>query len=224
MSLKKWSRVLSAKDYDIFSLLGFVFIVVCMTFYQLAIEIGTASVVATLFSFNPIFNTIFSYFILVERLSKKYCCSSSFSFRSINHYLSIYRSTYVGVILALTSAAILELYSTLSRRISQKYNLDVLTITCYSFLFGAFELAILILTSHMDSVSAFFKRYSYLNKFADFPFITGISLNNLPLLLYLRIIVTAGGFALYFICLKEAGAFLASIIFFAKPAVAAMFA
>lgn len=225
MDLKKRNRILNVQVYSICSLLGLLFIVISMTFYQFAIEISTASTVAILFSFNPIFNMAFSHFILKEKLTKNNIFSVAVS--ALGLLIIIYQyigNDYVGIILALMSAATFGLYSTLSKLISKKYHLNVLIITCYSFLFGAVELAILMAISHMNSLALFFKHSIYLNEFSDIPFGTGISLNNLLLLLYLSIIVIAGGFALYFICLKEAGVSLASIIFLAKPAVAPIFA
>lgn len=218
MDLKKRNRVLKVQVYGMFSLLGFLFIVISMTLYQFAIEVGTASTVAILFSFNPIFNTVFSYFILKERLTKKNIFAVVVS--TLGLLIIIYQyggNTYVEIISALMSAVIFGLYSTLSKRISKKYDLNVLTITCYSFLFGAVELVVLMAISHVDSLSVLFNQRAYLNQFEDIPFVTGINLSNLPLLLYLSIIVTAGGFALYFICLKEAGASLACIIFLQSP-------
>jgi drug/metabolite transporter (DMT)-like permease len=225
MSLKKRNRVLKVQDYGIFSMFGFLFIVVSMTLYQIAIEISTASTVSILFSFNPVFNTIFSYFILKERLTKRNIIAVVVSTLGLLIIISQYvGNTCGGIIFALMSAMVFGLYCTLSKQVSKRYDLDVLAITCYSFLFGAVELTVLMVTSHVDRLTALFKQNAYLNKFVDIPFATGISLSNLHLLLYLGIIVTAGGFALYFIYLKEAGASIASIFFFAKPAVASILA
>lgn len=223
--LKKRNRQLKAIDYIIFGLLGFLFIVVSMTLYQFGIEVGSASTVAILFSCNPVFNTIFSYFILKEKISKKNAFAIVVSTTGILITICQYiGNANIGIIFALASAVIFGLYSTLSRQVSQKFDVDVLTITCYSFLFGAIEQAVLMAISHIDEISAFLKQNPYLKQFAEIPFVTGISINNLLLLLYLSVIVTAGGFALYFICLREAGSSLSSVIFFAKPAVAPFFA
>lgn len=225
MGLKKRNRILKVKDYGIFLLLGFFFIVISMSLYQFAIEISTASFVAILFSFNPVFNTIFSCFILKERMTKRSILAVIVSTSGLLIIIFQYvGNAYVGIIFALLSAMIFGFYSTLLKRSSSKNRLDILTITCFSFLFGAMELAILMIASHINPISMFLKQNTYLNQFADIPFITGITLHNLPFLLYLSIVVTAGGFTLYFICLKEAGSSLASIIFFAKPAVALIFA
>lgn len=223
--LKNTNRTLNTKDYTMFSLLGFLFVVISMTLYQFAIEIGTASAVAILFSFNPIFNTIFSCLILKQTLTTRNTLAIVIS--TLGLFIIIYQyigNSYEAVISALMSAVVFGLYSTFSNEASKKYNLDVLTITCYSFLFGSIELAAFMAVSHVDTIASFLKQSVYLKKLANIPFVAGIDLNNFPFLLYLGIIITAGGFALYLICLKEVGPSLSSIIFFTKPAIAPIFA
>ena len=53
-------------DAGFFTLLGFLFVCVAMTFYQLAVGYAPAAVVAVLFSCNPIFITLLAGVILRE--------------------------------------------------------------------------------------------------------------------------------------------------------------
>ena len=58
---------LTPKDIKTFSVLGLTCVVIRMTFYQLAVMNTKASVVAVLFSCNPIFVMIFAYMVLKEK-------------------------------------------------------------------------------------------------------------------------------------------------------------
>lgn len=57
-------------DLKYFSFLGFMCVVISMTFYQLAVSTSKASVVAVLFSCNPVFVMFFAYILLKEDIHK----------------------------------------------------------------------------------------------------------------------------------------------------------
>jgi drug/metabolite transporter (DMT)-like permease len=59
---------LNGKDCARLALTGFLCVPVSMVLYQLAIVYGKASVVAVLFSGNPIFVTLLAYLILREEI------------------------------------------------------------------------------------------------------------------------------------------------------------
>ena len=68
-TLRQRSLKLEGSDYIKMAGLGFLGILFSMTFYQLSILYIDASVVAVLFSCNPIFVTVFAIFVLVSAAS-----------------------------------------------------------------------------------------------------------------------------------------------------------
>ena len=67
-NLKSKKISLNRNDYSFFILTGFICVVISMTFYQLAIFYCKASIVAVLFSCNPIFVVTFAFFLIGEKL------------------------------------------------------------------------------------------------------------------------------------------------------------
>ena len=69
-ALRRRGVSLSGQDAAHFALLGFLGIFISMTLYQLAVENANASVVAVLFSCNPVFVLIFARLLLGARIQR----------------------------------------------------------------------------------------------------------------------------------------------------------
>ena len=63
-----------------------------------------------------------------------------------------------------------------------------------------------------------------LEKFAYVPFISGYTLENLPIVLFVYLGVTGLGFASYFIAMEKTSANTAALVFFFKPVLAPILA
>ena len=63
-----------------------------------------------------------------------------------------------------------------------------------------------------------------LELFANIPFFTGYTLKSLPIVLYVFLCVTGGGFASYFMAMERTSAQQTSLVFFFKPALAPVLA
>ena len=63
-SMKKKNASLSRKDIGFFALSGFLCVVIAMSLYQMSVTYTRASVVAVIFSCNPIFVTVFAHLFL----------------------------------------------------------------------------------------------------------------------------------------------------------------
>ena len=63
-SIKKKNASLSRKDIGFFALSGFLCVVIAMSLYQMSVTYTRASVVAVIFSCNPIFVTVFAHLFL----------------------------------------------------------------------------------------------------------------------------------------------------------------
>lgn len=89
-----------------FAFYGFIGIVVSMTLYQMAIAYTEASIVAVLFSSQPVFVLILSYFLLKEQISANNVIAFVFVIIGIVSIINPFntKSSVVGIILALLSA------------------------------------------------------------------------------------------------------------------------
>jgi len=214
---------LHSGDFAFFALTGFLCVVVSMILYQLAIVYSQASLVAVLFSCNPIFVVLFAWPILHEKIYRHTIYSLIVSFAGI---LVIINPAHMagnglGIALTILSAVTFALYGVTGRKRSERYG--GFALTCFSFLFGSAELLLLIIVSRIGVISTFFTQAG-LSAFADVPIFQGISLATLPSLLYIGVCVTGFGYAFYFLAMEATSAATASLVFFIKPILAPILA
>ncbi|GEL14589.1 DMT family transporter [Pediococcus cellicola] len=224
-ALKKQKRQLNWKDLGLFTITGFVCVIISMTLYQLAIVYSPAATVAVLFSCNPVFALIFSYLILHERLGRANLISVVVSVIGLLIIVNpAHLTNVVGLTLAVTSALTFGLYSIISRYGSQKRDLNGIVMTCFTFLTGTVELLAIVLVTHIPLISQSMKQVGYLKPFANIPIIQNISWQYAPLLFFIGVCVTGGGFAFYFLAMETSDVSTASLVFFIKPALAPILA
>ncbi len=211
--------------WKLFLLTGFMCVVVSMTLFQLAVLSAPAATVAVLFSCNPVFALLFSYLILHEKLSRSSIISVVISVIGLLIIINpAHLSNPMALSLAVISAITFGLYSIISRYGSQKYDLNGITMTSGTFIFGALELLVLVGLSHIPAVANAFSGSALLANFANIPFFNGINFQTLPILAYLGIGVTGLGFALYFLAMERSDVSTASLVFFIKPGLAPIMA
>ncbi|MCB2295632.1 DMT family transporter [Clostridium algoriphilum] len=222
-SLRKRGISLSKSDFKFFLLTGFIFVVVSMTFYQLAILYCKASLVAILFSCNPVFVVTFAFFFIGEKLYKHTIISMVLSIVGMICILNPFNMTigFMGIVFIIISSVTFAFYSVISNKRSEKFGGVV--INCFTFLFGSLEMLVLILITKLSFVSSFFSSNG-LKEFSNVPIFHGITLYNLPILAYISIFVTGLGFTFYTLAAQETSASTASIVFFIKPALAPILA
>lgn len=214
---------LKGNDFSFFALTGFICVVVSMILYQMAIVYSPASVVAVLFSCNPIFVVLFAFILLHEKIYKHTVLSLIVSVIGLLVIMNPAHMTgnALGIALTILSAVTFAFYGVVGRKRSETYG--GFALTCFSFLFGSLEMLILILLSRIGAVSAVLTK-SGLNAFADIPILQGISLQTLPSLIYIGIFVTGFGYAFYFLAMETTSAATASLVFFIKPVLAPLLA
>ncbi|SKB00105.1 Uncharacterized membrane protein [Caloramator quimbayensis] len=201
LDIKKREIKLSKKDFLYFALTGFLCVVISMSFFQLSILYTKASIVAVVFSTNPVFTIPFAFFILKEKLNVKTIFSMILSIIGVVFIFNPFglKVDIIGITLAVLAAISFSLYSIVGRLRMDVYGNTVLT--CFSFLIGdAFLLIILLI----------FK----------VPIFNGITIKILPHIIYLGVIVTGLGYLFYFTAIKETSVVTSSIVFFIKPALA----
>lgn len=211
------------KDYLYFAFLGFLGTTVSMGLYQLAVCNTKASVVAVLFSSNPVFVTVFAFVLLKEAIHKNNIFALILQIIGIIVIINPLnvKLSALGVTLSIASTLIFALYGVYGKKKCAKYG--GIVVTCFSFLFGSLEMLILIAFTHISSISSALKAAN-LAQFADIPLFAGYSLAVLPVILYIYIINTGIGFACYFKSLEETSAQTTSLVFFFKPILAPILA
>ncbi len=224
VSLHKKQKYLSKKDLLYFAFLGLLGIVISMCLYQLAILTTKASVVAVLFSCNPVFVTILAFLLLKENIHKSNVLAlileiigSLIIIDPFNTKLNIF-----GVLLTMASTLIFALYGVYGKRKCLKFG--GIVVTCFGFIFGSLEMLILIGLSHISYISNIFANNNVLSIFSSIPLFTGYSMKTLPVIIYICIINTGLGFAFYFKAMEETSAQTTSLVFFFKPILAPILA
>ncbi|MEG0378709.1 MAG: DMT family transporter, partial [Eubacterium sp.] len=222
-TLKKRKEALNSSSILYFAFLGFLGVVVSMTFYQLAVESANASEVAVLFSSNPVFILIFSGIILHEVIKKNHVVAIVFEIIGILVIINPLHTqiNIPGVVMAILAALAFALYSVFGKEHCARYG--GITITCGSFLCASVEMVLLIAISHIGPVADFLGTMG-LGMFADIPVFTGFTLSNIAVMLYICVAVTGGGYAFYFLAMEETSASTASLVFFLKPVLSPIFA
>jgi len=221
--LRKHSVTLSRSDFGRIALTGFVIVVLSMTLYQLSIGMAKASVIAIMLSANPIFGLIIGFVFLKEKLSRTNVLALILTLIGLLIIINPFHLTgAMGIILGLLSSIIFGIYGVMSRVNGGKIGLNGLSMTCLSFLFGSGELGILMGLSHLPVAGRIIP--SSYAEFVNIPFFKGITLQTLPLILYISILVTGVAFGLYFLSMEKVGILQASLIFLVKPALAPVLA
>lgn len=132
-----------------------------------------------------------------------------------------FRGTYLSVILIMLAAVTFGLYSVMGRPACQR--LGGVTVTSYSFIFGAAELLVLVLLGRTAPIGHLLTSAG-LSVFADVPLLETLTPSHLPALCYIAFAVTGAGYASYFMAIELTNPLTASLAFFIKPILATFFA
>ncbi|MBQ4133337.1 MAG: EamA family transporter [Desulfovibrionaceae bacterium] len=227
-------RVLKQRDVQLdgralgsFAFLGFLCCVISMTFFQLAVENANASVVAVLFSCNPVFVFLFAFLILRLTLLPRHVLALLLECLGIALIINPLHTSVsaAGIVFSLLAMITFALYAVMGTRQCERYS--GIVVTCGSFLFGSAEMLVLVLLSHFEPVAAWLSgggaEYG-LDIFAYIPVTAGYTAKNWLIMLYICLGVTGAGFACYFMAMQATSPLTASLVFFFKPALAPVFA
>lgn len=205
--IKKKNIVIRRNDYLYMLLLGIICIPFSMVFFQLGVENSNASTAAVIFCINPMFTIFFAHFVTEEKLSRNKIISIAIGIVGIVFMIGPWNiqvgDSFLGASYSILAAVLFGLYSALGRR--SVHRLGGLPQTAISFLLGSVAMVPLMFL---------------LNK----PIISGIALENLPVLFYVGIMVTGLGYLCYFMAMEYGDAATASIVFFIKPGLAPIIA
>ena len=223
--LKKFDYKLTKGDYIKFAFLGGLQIVIGMSFYTVSILYIPAHMAAIIFSCNTFFSIVFAFIILREKIYTFTVIALCFSFSgmAIISNISEHDIKVTGVVLCLLAAISFSLYGVLSKYFTKGSPIGGIVVTSYGFLFGVFELFILIMISRIATVSQFLNANN-LKVLADIPILSGISIDTALPLIFICVGVTGLGFASYFAAIDALPMSTVSLVFFIKPVLAPIFA
>ena len=185
----------------------FILGIVCigsMALMQIGLRSINANVASIIISMNPLFTMIFARFIVGEAFTRRKALVLLISF--IGLIIVINPKNLIagginaqGLLITLLAAAAFGLYTALGKRRLAK--IGGMAQNCLTFLFGDVALLIVMLCTGI-------------------PVVEGITLQSLPVMLYLGIVVTAAGYFFFVKAIALSGPSNASIAFFIKPVLA----
>lgn len=215
-SIRSRGTMLTARDWGFFAALGFLFVCVAMMIYQLALTYTQASVVAVLFSSNPLFITVLAHFLLGEEIRKNHIVALCFEIVAIFIIVDPLHASLspVGCALAVASAVLFALYSVIGKK--QTPRVGGIAVTALASLFGGAELLLILLFGRTSAGAALFNAM-HLSLFIGAPLFEGLTKSAIPWLLYLGVVNTLGGFGFHMLAMEKTNAQTASIVYFLKP-------
>lgn len=222
-ALRKKGARLSPSHLGFFALSGFLCVAFSMVLYQMAVTYTKASVVAVIFSCNPIFVTVLAHLILKEAIRRRQIIALVLELLAILIIINPFNAQLdsTGVILSVSAAVVFAFYSIAGKKKSSEFG--SITVTCFSFLFGSLELLTLLLLGKTAVFGRLFGALG-LNIFVDVPIIPHVPPQAILPFLYICIVVTAGGYVCHMLAMEKTSAQTASLIFFFKPILAPILA
>ena len=222
-SIRKKNAVLTRKDLGFFACAGFLCVVIAMSLYQMSVTYTRASIVAVIFSCNPIFVTVLAHFLLHEEIHKNHIIALILELTAALIIIDPIHASLdpTGALLAILSAAMFSFYSVFGKKRTPRFG--GIAVTCLSFLFGATELVALLLFGRTAAGASLYGALG-LKIFIDVPLFENIPLSALPALIYICCINSAAGFVCHMMAMEKTSAQEASLIFFLKPIIAPIFA
>lgn len=222
-SIRKKNAVLTRKDLGFFACAGFLCVVIAMSLYQMSVTYTRASIVAVIFSCNPIFVTMLAHLLLHEEIHKNHIIALILELTAALIIIDPVHASLdpTGALLAILSAAMFSFYSVFGKKRTPRFG--GIAVTCLSFLFGATELVALLLFGRTAAGASLYGALG-LKIFIDVPLFENIPLSALPALLYICCINSAAGFVCHMMAMEKTSAQEASLIFFLKPIFAPIFA
>lgn len=218
----KGTAPLKLGDWAFLALAGFLNVVLAMSLYQVGVSRAPASVVAVVFSCNPLFVLPLAALALGEKVTGRKLASLGLSIAGIGAiaWPAFARSgglDPMGIILTVLSAMLFAAYGVMGKAWGRRHG--SLALTCLSFLLGALELLVLIGLSHFPPLAEALGAAG-LGTLASIPILAGLSLSKLPIFLYIAVGITGWGYAFWFLGMEHTSAQTGSLVFLIKPALA----
>ena len=178
-SMKKKGAAFTRADVGFFALTGFLCVAFSMVLYQMAVTHTKASVVAVIFSCNPIFVTVLASLLLHERIRRNHIIALALELLAVLIIIDPLHASLdpTGALLAIASALVFSFYSVVGKKRTPRFG--GIAVTCFSFLFGSVELLAVLLLGRTAAVGGLFASLG-LDIFVNVPLFSGIPLSALP--------------------------------------------
>ena len=140
-SMKKKGAAFTRADAGFFALTGFLCVAFSMVLYQMAVTYTKASVVAVIFSCNPIFVTMLGLvFCCVSEIRRNHLIALALELLAVLIIIDPLHASLdpTGALLAIASALVFSFYSVVGKKRTPRFG--GIAVTCFSFLFGSVEL------------------------------------------------------------------------------------
>lgn len=199
------------KDHMVNLVMGFLLVFCSMAVTQIGLQMSSASLTAIIFSSNPLFISLFSAFILKEKLTKGkiagliigiiglgVTCAHIFTMK-----FDVDASFIIGVLLIFAGMLVFSLYTVLNKPRVKKYG--SITCTTLSSVYGAITIIPLLLVVGASEGSNPFA-FDYQTIIWQF--------------LFVAIFVTGIAYYFYFDALSNLDTSISSMSFFIKPPLA----
>lgn len=188
------------KDWKNFMVLGIISVVFSMVFLQMAIKYANASIVAVLFSSNPLFAMPLAVLILKEKMNKKAIMTLILGILGlliiINPFQQNQQVSLLGIFFGIGSAVSFALFTVAGRKMAIKYSSIIMN--AFSGFLGVIILFLILLITQQ-------------------PILQGINFSNILPLLYLGVGVSGIAFILYFKGIHYTSVSTGGLAFFIKP-------
>jgi len=181
--------------------------VACMVFFQLGVIGSNAATAAVIFCINPVFTMLIAHVMTDdEKINRQKALALVTGAAGLVFMIRPWDlqagNTLIGMMFSIVAAAMFGFYGVLGGKTVGR--VGVFTQTSSSFISGA-----LVLLCVLPPLGR--------------PVLAGVA-DNLGLIIYISLVVTGGGYLLYFLAVRQSNVTTASIIFFLKPVIAPVFA
>ena len=182
-----------------------------------------SGVVAVLFSCNPVFVTFLAFLFLGEPIRGRHIAALVLEVAGTVAIINPFetRLNMVGVALTLAATILFAIYGVMGKKKVAQFGGPV--VTCFGFLFGSLIILVFIGVTHIPAVADAILGMG-LPAFANVPLISGYTLENLPVVLYVSAGVAGIGFCAYFMAMEYQPASIVSLVYFFKPALSPVLA
>lgn len=197
---------LTTSDWGYIAVLGIINVMFSMVLFQIGVNNSNAGLAAIVFSCNPVFTMIFSYFITHDALTRQKIITIILSLIGlciVANPVSIIENGSMGLLIVLAAAISFSLYTTLGKLRIKKIGGSAMN--SFSFIIGAIGVLAILFFTHG-------------------PVFSGIDSHSIWPLLYTSVVVTGVGYVCFMKAIELSGPANASFAFFIKPVVALILA
>ena len=201
-TLRRQHLTLTLRDLAGLAVRGILCVCVSMGLLQVAVfRARSAAMVAVVFCTNSVMTVLFAAWLLNERLTRRRVLALAMCMAGVAAGGGGAADENVSaILLALVAAAAMSLFTVLGKR--ELHRIPTSVQIGVSFSIGTAVLGVLLLLSGTPLTAS------------------GLDAGGVGILLFLGIVVTGLGYLSYFKAMEQAGAFMASLVFFIKPVLA----